>query len=192
MITGKTPTREREALYAQFRCGESQAAGGLEGRQLRHRPAGGERGDPGVRHVRLAPGGGAAAGADPAAEGRGGQAYFYAVVTPRHGRPGLRRPPPALPDRAGLSLSDRGLHGCRDRMSSPAEVRPQVTAGAAARPARLTRGRRAAFAGIAVFFGLLLALVLAEVRGTGAQAAAAAQAVAAELQRWRDRSAESW
>ena len=45
------------------------AADPVEGRQLRHRPAGRQRADPGLGHVRLAPGGGAAAGPDPAAQG---------------------------------------------------------------------------------------------------------------------------
>ena len=41
--------------------GRGARAGRLEGRELLHRPAGGERRDPGLGHVRVAPGGGAAA-----------------------------------------------------------------------------------------------------------------------------------
>ena len=39
LITGKTPQRERERLYEDFRQGEERRAGRLQGRQLRHRPA---------------------------------------------------------------------------------------------------------------------------------------------------------
>ena len=52
---------EREDLYGKFRTRRGPAPGPVEGRQLRHRPAGRQRADPGVGHVRLAAGGGPAA-----------------------------------------------------------------------------------------------------------------------------------
>ena len=55
-------------------------AGGVQGRQLLHRPAGGDGGDPGFGHVRLTAGGGAAAGPGAAAEGRRRRRDFYSVV----------------------------------------------------------------------------------------------------------------
>ncbi len=39
VIKGETTVKERERLFAAFRTGEEQAAGGLEGRELLGRPA---------------------------------------------------------------------------------------------------------------------------------------------------------
>jgi DNA excision repair protein ERCC-3 len=57
-----------------------QHAGRVQGGELLHRPAGGVGGDPGVRHVRVAAGGGAAARPGAATEVDGGTAHFYTVV----------------------------------------------------------------------------------------------------------------
>ena len=59
------------------------------------------------RHLRLAPGGGAAARTRPAAQGRRAHRALLHDRVARHGRRRLRRAPPALPHRAGLRLSDR-------------------------------------------------------------------------------------
>ena len=71
LITGDTTVRQREKLYEAFRTGRGRLAGGEQGRQLLRRPADRAGGDPGVRGLRLAAGGGAAAGpAAPAQVGR--------------------------------------------------------------------------------------------------------------------------
>ncbi len=93
----------------------------VEGRQLRAGPAGRQRADPGVGHVRLASGGGAAAGADLAAEvGRRGGPLLHAGDA-RHARTGFRAPPPAVPDRAGLQLPHRRQPGA-DRAVSGGRI----------------------------------------------------------------------
>ena len=57
-------------------------AGGLQGRQLLRRPARGRRGDPGLRQLRLPPGGGPAARPAAPAQGRRQRtARFYAIVS---------------------------------------------------------------------------------------------------------------
>ena len=81
LITGKTPVKERQRLYDAFRTGEDPAAGGVQGGQLLHRPARGRGRHPGLGHVRHPPGGGPAAGPDPASQGRRPRAHFYTVVS---------------------------------------------------------------------------------------------------------------
>ena len=48
LITGQTANAEREDLYDKFRTRRGAAPDPVEGRQLRHRPAGRQRADPGV------------------------------------------------------------------------------------------------------------------------------------------------
>ena len=59
-------------------------AGRQQGRELLRRPARGRRGDPGVRHLRLAPGGGAAARPRAAAQGRRPYGALLHRRVPRH------------------------------------------------------------------------------------------------------------
>ncbi|CAA9268278.1 MAG: DNA repair helicase, partial [uncultured Actinomycetospora sp.] len=82
-------------------------AGRVEGRELLHRPARRLGRDPGVRDLRLAPGGGPAPRPHPAAQGRRAPGALLLRRGPRLGRRRVRRPPPALPRRAGLRLPDR-------------------------------------------------------------------------------------
>ncbi len=82
-------------------------AGHLQGRQLLDRPARGGGGDPGVRHVRLPAGGGAAAGPGAAAEGRRPAGALLHGGVPGHDRHRVRRTPAALPGRAGLRVHHR-------------------------------------------------------------------------------------
>ncbi len=105
-LNGSTPIAERERLYQEFRDGVDEAAGGVEGRELLGGSAGGDRRHPGVRVVRVTPGGGAAPGTAAAAEGERAARELLHAGRPRHRRPGLRAEPPALPRRAGLQLHD--------------------------------------------------------------------------------------
>src|SRR5262249_13849059 len=74
-------------------------------------PARRQRADPGIGHVRLAAGGGAALGTHPAAEiERRGGAFLHAGDA-RHARAGFRPSPATVPDGAGLQLPDRGWGG---------------------------------------------------------------------------------
>ena len=59
-----------EKLYGAFRSGEQRRPDRVQGGQLRRRPAGGQRGDPDLGHLRLAPGGSPAPRSDPASEVR--------------------------------------------------------------------------------------------------------------------------
>ena len=61
VIKGETKVKERERLFDAFRHGEIDTARRVQGRELLRRPARGRGRDPGVRLVRLAPGGGPAA-----------------------------------------------------------------------------------------------------------------------------------
>ena len=115
------------------------AARGLEGRELLRRPALGLGRHPGVRVVRVTPGGGPAP--RPAAAPQGGRQVRALLHDrhPRHRRRRLRPAPSALPRRAGLRLPDhrrpRGLttHPCRrspkkaSTLSTPSCWRCSVT-----------------------------------------------------------------
>ena len=81
VIKGETPVKERQRLFEAFRTGEIDAAGGLQGRQLLHRPARGRGRDPGVRLVRLAPGGGPAPRPAAAPQGRRPHRALLRVVS---------------------------------------------------------------------------------------------------------------
>ena len=107
VITGEMPVNERQELFALFRSGRDLHPRGLEGGQLQPRPARGLGGDPGLRLVRVPPGGGPAPRADPAPQGRRPRRTLLHGGDPRHGGRRLRRPPPAIPRRAGLRLPDR-------------------------------------------------------------------------------------
>ncbi len=69
MITGSTPNTRRDVLYDSFRKGDGPGAGGVQGGQLRHRPARCISGHPGFGHLRLPSGGGPAARQDLKAQG---------------------------------------------------------------------------------------------------------------------------
>ena len=100
--------------------------GGLEGGQLQPRPARGLGGHPGLRLVRIAPGGGPAPRADPAPQGRRPRRTLLHGRDPRHGGRRLRRPPPAIPSRTGLRLpnSRRRRRARRNgRLTRPARTR---------------------------------------------------------------------
>ena len=100
VIQGSTRNREREALFDAFRARRGARAGGLQGRELLHRPAGGERRDPGLRHVRLPAGGGAAA--RPAAAARRATAGRR---TSTRWSPATRSTPTTPPTASGSSPS---------------------------------------------------------------------------------------
>ncbi len=89
-----------------------QDPGGVQGGQLLHRPSGGLRGHPGVRLLRLAPGGSAAAGPVAAAqEGRPGRPLLLPGGQ-GHPGPGVRRQTAAVPGRAGVRLPHPRCQGC--------------------------------------------------------------------------------
>jgi len=102
--------------------------GRVEGRELLHRPARGHRGHPGQRHLRLPAGGGAAPRPGAAAEGGRAHGALLHRGQPRHPRPGVRRPPAALPRRAGVRLHDRRrrrrARGLTDAPHAPGTAMP--------------------------------------------------------------------
>ena len=111
LITGQTTVRQRERLYEAFRSGEidllvvSKVANfsiDLPSAQVAIQVSGafGSRQEEAQRLGRLL---------RPKAEGT--TARFLAVGGPRHRRRGLRRPPAALPGRAGLRVHDHGRRG---------------------------------------------------------------------------------
>ena len=97
--------RAPEALSADARR-HAAPAGRLEGRQLRHRPAGCQRRHRDQRHLRLSPGGGAAAGPHPAPEKRWPARALLRHRHARHQGSALRRPSPDVPHRAGVQVRD--------------------------------------------------------------------------------------
>ena len=105
-LTGATPVDERERLYQEFRDGRDEVLVVSQGGELLGRPARGDRRHPGLRIVRLAPGGGPAPRPPAAPEGVGPLGELLHARRARHRRPGLRAEPPALPRRAGLQLHD--------------------------------------------------------------------------------------
>ena len=105
-----TTNKERERLFDAFRAGELSDAGHLEGGQLLDRPARGGGGDPGVGHVRLAPGGGAAARPGAAAQGRRAAGALL-----HGGRRGTRSTPSTPRTGSGSSPS----RATRTRSSTP-------------------------------------------------------------------------
>ena len=111
VIKGDTPVKERQRLFEAFRTGEVGLLVVSQGRQLLHRPAVGGGRDPGLRVLRLPPGGGPAARPAAAAEGRRQVRALLHRRLPRHRRRRLRPEPAALPRRAGLRLPDRRRRG---------------------------------------------------------------------------------
>ncbi|MGX1119784.1 hypothetical protein RKD37_005147 [Streptomyces ambofaciens] len=107
-------------------AGRDQRARRVEGRELLDRPAGGDGRHPGVRHLRLAAGGGPAPGPGAAPQGRRPPGALLLGRRPRHPRPGLRRPPPALPGGTGLRLPDHG----RGRGAGGRKLRPPSSVAA--------------------------------------------------------------
>ncbi len=107
IITGETTVAARQKLYQAFRVGEIRLLVGEQGGQLLDRPARGVGGDPGVGHVRLAPGGGPAPRPGAPPQGRRPDRALLHRGRPRHGGRRLRRPPPAVPRRAGVRIPDR-------------------------------------------------------------------------------------
>ena len=114
IIKGETTVKQRERALRRLPHRRDLAARRQQGRQLLDRPARGRGGHPGVGHLRLAPGGGAAARPDAAAEGRRAHGTLLRRHGPGHGRPGVRRAPAAVPGRAGLRLPDRRQRGPAD------------------------------------------------------------------------------
>ena len=111
LITGKTPRHEREAALRALPRRRDRGAVCQQGRQLRARPAVGERRGRGLGHVRLSPGGGAAARPPAAAEARREPRVVLHARLARDDRAGLRAPPPAVPGRAGIPLHGAGSGG---------------------------------------------------------------------------------
>ena len=86
---------------------EPPGAGRVEDRQLRHRPARGQRRHPGVGPVRQPPGRSPTTRTDPAPEDQRGHGQLLHGRHRRHRRDPLRPEPSALPRRAGLRLRHR-------------------------------------------------------------------------------------
>ncbi len=128
IVQGSTTNKERERLFDAFRAGEVSDTGHLEGGQLLHRPARGGGGDPGLRHVRLAAGGGPAARAGAAPQGGRAPGALLHGGLPGHDRHRVRRPPAAVPRRAGLRVHHR-------RRRRRADVARRRAAGAGPAPA---------------------------------------------------------
>ena len=83
-------------------------AGGVQGRQLLHRPAGSQCGGAGFGDLRVTPGRGAAAGTAAAAEVRRRRRDVLLGGVPRQPGRRIRRAPAAVPGRTGLRLRDQG------------------------------------------------------------------------------------
>ena len=107
VIQGSTTNKEREKLFDAVPQRRDPRAGRLEGRELLDRPARGRRRRPGVGDVRVAAGGGPAARPGAAPQGRRPAGALLHGGQPRHPRQRVRRPPAALPRRAGLRVHDR-------------------------------------------------------------------------------------
>ncbi len=91
VIKGETTVKERQRLFEAFRAGEIALLVVSQGRELLHRPARGRRRDPGLRLLRLAPGGGPAARPAAAPQGRRPDRALLRRRRPRHRRRGVRR-----------------------------------------------------------------------------------------------------
>ena len=108
LITGDTTDPAAGAALRVVPVRRDRPAGGEQGGELLHRPAQRRGGDPGLRRVRVAPGGGPAPRPPPAPQGRRRDGPLLRRRQPRHRRRRVRRAPPALPRRAGLRLHDHG------------------------------------------------------------------------------------
>jgi hypothetical protein len=108
---GRDARRRARGAVRRVPRGAPAGARGLEGRELLDRSARGLGRDPGVGIVRLAAGGGAAARPTAASQVERAHGELLHAHRPRHGRPGLRAEPAALPRRAGLQLHDPGRRG---------------------------------------------------------------------------------
>ena len=142
LITGETTVRQRERLYEAFRSGEidllvvSKVANfsvDLPSAQVAIQVSGafGSRQEEAQRLGRLL---------RPKSDGV--TARFYAVVVPGHRRRRLRRPPAALPGRAGLRLPHHGRRRRPRRRLVSRAPRFARTSGTAT-PAASVRGQRA-------------------------------------------------
>ena len=139
VIKGETTQRAAREALRGVPAGRDLGAGRLQGGELLHRPARGDGRHPGVRHVRLPPGGGPAARPGAAAEGGRARGALLLGGRPRHRRPGLRRAPAAVPGRAGVRLPDhrRGRRCSTGDADAVARRRRQRVAGLdVERPAR--------------------------------------------------------
>ena len=116
VIKGGTPVKERQRLFNDFREGKAEDTGGVQGCQLLHRPARGLGSHPGLRFLRLPPGGGPAAGPPAAPEVRRPGCRLLHRRRARHPRPGLHRKAPTRSWRSRATRSDPG----RRRHSKPA------------------------------------------------------------------------
>ena len=85
-----------------------RSAGGQQGGQLLHRPAQRAGRHPGLRRLRLPPGGGPATGPPAATQGGGHHRPVPGRGGERHRGRRLRRSPAAVPGRAGLCVHDHG------------------------------------------------------------------------------------
>ena len=119
VIKGETPVKERAATLRGLPLRRGRAAGGLQGRELLHRPALGRGRHPGLRLVRLPAGGGPAPRPPAATQVRGQVRALLHRGLPRHRRRRLRPAPPAVPRRAGLRLPDHRRRRPRDLDVSP-------------------------------------------------------------------------
>ena len=106
VIKGETPVKERQRLFEAFRSGEISPARGLQGGQLLHRPPRGSGGHPGVRVLRLTPGGGPASRPAAAPQGRRPDGPLLRGGGARQRGRRLRPEPSAVPRGAGLRLPD--------------------------------------------------------------------------------------
>ena len=111
LIKGETTVKERQRLFQAFRTGEVGLLVVSQGRQLLDRPALGRGRHPGLRRLRLPPGGGPAPRPAAAPQDRGQDRALLHDRLPRHRRRRLRPEPAAVPRRAGLRLPDRGRRG---------------------------------------------------------------------------------
>ncbi len=118
VIKGETTVKERQRLFDGVPLRRGATAGRLEGRQLLHRPARRRGRHPGLRVLRVAPGGGPTPGpaAAPGPRRQGGAVLHRRLA--RHRRRGVRPEPAAVPGRAGLRLPHRRRRGHR----RPADV----------------------------------------------------------------------
>ena len=103
---GRDPGQGARAAVPGVPHRRDRAPGRLQGRQLLRRPARGRGRDPGLRQLRLPPGGGPAAGPAAAPQGRRTDRALLRGRLPRHRRRRLRAEPAAVPGRAGLRLPD--------------------------------------------------------------------------------------
>ena len=119
---GRDQERRARAALRGVPAGRDHHAGGQQGGQLLHRPARGVHRHPGVRHLRLAPGGGPAARPHPAPQGR--RPAGPVLLRRRRGTPSTRSTPRtgsasspsrATPTRSSTPTTSSPATGTADR-----------------------------------------------------------------------------